>query len=360
MEIKTKLYLKKKFQEYYLKHYIPFSAEIEKREFGIGNLEKKIAFRHRSFKSEKELNKYLQLDTPFYISYSAAYYEFPEAEMHKKNFLGADLIFDFDVEDFFKNFEKLKQECIKLLDFLKNDFGFKNIKVNFSGSKGFHIKVFDEKVKKIDKDGRIEILDYITANGLDIKNFFRVDKNHSFFIGLENDKGGWGKRIKECAEEILKNMINDKKTGQEKREYAKKIMEEIKDGNYKNFDIEITQYEMRRRIENKAIKLISDADRAVSQDITRLIRLENSLHGGTGFIAKIVDIEKFKLENFSDVIAFSKDNEVEISLNEDINFWLLENYNLKKGTHKLPEYVAIYLLLKNKGELKNKWEIISP
>jgi len=352
----TKLYLQKKFQEFYMKHYIGCIG-IQNREFGIGNLEKKIAFRHRSFKSTNDLNKYLRLNAPFYISYSSAYYEFPEAEMNKKGWMGADLIFDFDVENFLEkeNFEKVKEECLKLLDFLKQDFGFKNIRVNFSGSKGFHVKVFDEKVRKIDKDGRMEILNYITGNGLDIKKFFekRKEGDMEFLVGPGKDARGWGRRINALAQQILKERISNKRIRKEKREKAKKILEEIELGKWENFERELNMDDLKKDIKKEAVNLTSDVDKQVTQDIVRLIRLENTLHGGTGFIAKIIDIEKFNLSNFSDVIAFGEDKE-EIFLKEDVKFCLLKNYDLKKGICKVPEYVGIYLLLKDKAEVVAK------
>lgn len=78
--------MKRKFKEYYSKHKICAPEEIGKREFGIGTFDKpKIASRHKAFRSEAELNNYLKLEAPVYISYSAAYYEFPQNQpMEKK------------------------------------------------------------------------------------------------------------------------------------------------------------------------------------------------------------------------------------------------------------------------------------
>jgi len=378
MEQKTAVFLKSKFREYYAKHTIPAPPGISYREFGIGNLEKKIAFRHKSFKSESELNYYLKTEVPFYISYSAAYYEFPENEISKKNWLGADLIFDFDAEMDFIEIEKIKKiwdEVLKLIDFLKNDFGFSmnNIIVNFSGSKGFHVKVIDEKIKKLGKEERRQILDYITANNLlkDIRKnkFFKykeigsgteitnkkrkgVETKTEILIGPTIDDVGWGRRIANAAIEILKEDENNKRLGEEKRKKAKEIIEDINKGNYDRFRQYLTDKRMKDKIRNLSIRLASDTDRQVTQDITRLIRLENTLHGGTGLIAKKIDnIENFEPEkNFEEFIAFS-DKEIEISVNEDINFYLGENFEIKKGKCKIPEYAAIYLALKGKCEI---------
>ncbi len=379
MEQKTALYIKKKFREYYIKHNISAPPEVHRREFGIGNIEKKIAFRHKSFKSENDLNHYLKFYAPFYISYSAAYYEFPENEISRKNWLGADLLFDFDAKMEFIELEKIEKiwdEILKLLDFLKGDFGFsaKDIKVNFSGSKGFHVKVFDERVRKLGKEERKEILDYVNANGLldDIKKseFFEfkdigsgveimdtkrkgTETKTEILIGPKpDDDVGWGKRIAEAAIEILNEDETNKRLGEERKIKIKEIREDIEKGNYDKFRGYLKDKRMKEKIKEYAVNLTADTDRQVTQDISRLIRLENTLHGGTGLIAKKIDTaENFTVEkNFKDFVAF-EETDVEISINDDLEFWLLNDFELKKGINKIPEYVAVYLMLKGKAEI---------
>lgn len=380
MEQKTLQYVKEKFKEYYIKHHISAPPEISRREFGFWtDAERKlIPIRHKSFKSESELNLYLRTIQPFFhISYSMAYYEFPENEIDKKNWLGADLIFDFDVKmEFieFKKIEEIRDEVLKLFDFLKDDFGFSanDIRINFSGSKGFHVKVFDERIRKLGKEERREILDYITANTLlkDIKKskFFEVredsrsgremsDKRKwdetktGILIGPKIDDVGWGKRIAISAIEILKEEENNKRLGEEKRRRVKEILEDVQIGKWEKFREYIPN--LKNKIKKRAVNLTADTDRQVTQDISRLIRLENTLHGMTALIAKTIDnIENFDIEkNFKEFIAFSE-TDTEISANDDFKFWLINNFELKKGINKVPEYVAIYLMLKGKAEVK--------
>ncbi|PKP59182.1 MAG: DNA primase catalytic subunit PriS [Candidatus Altiarchaeales archaeon HGW-Altiarchaeales-1] len=380
MEQKTAQYVKRKFQEYYIKHNLPAPPEVNHREFGfwLDSERKSVPIRHKSFKSESELNRYLQSQQSlFHISYSTAYYEFPENEIARKGWLGADLIFDFDVKMEFielKTIGVIWDEILKLLDFLKGDFGFSAnvLKVNFSGSKGFHLKVFDERVRKLGKEERREILDYVTANGLldDIKKseFFEVKEIGSgveimdrkrggtetkteILIGPKIDDVGWGKRIAESAIEILKEDENNKRLGEEKRKKTKEILEDIKNGNYDKFREYLKDKRMKEKIKKRSVNLTADTDRQVTQDISRLIRLENTLHGGTGLIAKVVALDNFNVEkNFKDFVAFNETN-VEISLNDDQKFWLLNDFELKKGINKVPEYAAIYLMLKGKAEI---------
>ncbi|MDI6730197.1 MAG: DNA primase catalytic subunit PriS [Candidatus Altarchaeum sp.] len=381
MEQKTAQYIKRKFQEYYIKHNISAPPGVNHREFGfwLDPERKSVPIRSKSFKSESELNRYLQSQQSlFHISYSAAYYEFPENEMNRKNWLGADLIFDFDVKTDFielKKIEVIRDEILKLLDFLKGDLGFsaKDIKVNFSGSKGFHVKVFDERIRKLGKEERREILDYVTANKLlsDIKKsvFFEVKEIGSgveiidtkrkgsetkteILVGPKPDDVGWGKRIAEAAIEILNEDESNKRLGEERRKKIKEIRENIEKGNYDKFREYLKDKQMKEKIKTYAVNLTADTDRQVTQDISRLIRLENTLHGETGLIAKKIDnAENFTVEkNFKEFVAFNE-TDVEISLNDGLKFWLLNDFELKKGINKIPEYVAIYLMLKGKAEI---------
>ena len=70
---------------------------IDKREFGFALFEGWM-LRHKQFANQEELTSFLQNSTPKDAYFSCAYYENPEAEMDKKNWLGADLIFDIDAD----------------------------------------------------------------------------------------------------------------------------------------------------------------------------------------------------------------------------------------------------------------------
>lgn len=94
-------FLKRKFQQYYQAHLVKEPPSIEKREFGFGVFGKKISERHFAFKNYGNFNDFLRNEVPFFASYSAAHYEFPEATpMQSKNFLGSDLVWEFDADDF--------------------------------------------------------------------------------------------------------------------------------------------------------------------------------------------------------------------------------------------------------------------
>jgi len=382
MNIDTKIFLKKKFKEFYWKNNIKSPKEIEKREFGIGTLESKIKVRHKSFKNERELNNFLKRDAPFFISYSAAYYEFPENQpMSAKTWEGADLIFDLDVDmDFIEEekFERVKTETINLMDFLIDDFGFKknDIELNFSGNKGYHIHISKPEVIKLGRDERLEIVDYITGTGFNLEHHlskealpgidlkerkeFRLRGSFTPVIkGPTADDVGWGKRAYDVALDFVSSDIERLKSVYGiKQKHAERLYKNRKfnlkilmDGRWDGL-IDFTKNMQQKIIEKYAIRLVGDTDRTVTIDTTRLIRLPDSLHGSSGFIAKRVrNIEDF--DPLVDSLAFG-DDEITIDINEKISkFKMNENIfgPFNKKSVKLPEYVAVYLLLKGRAEV---------
>jgi len=210
MNIETKVFLKKKFTEYYARHIVPAPSEIEKREFGFGTLTDKIKLRHKSFRTEKDLHGFLRREAPYYVSYSAAYYDFPANPMNEKVWRGAELIFDLDVPMKFLEREalsKVKKETWKLLDFLKEDFGIpeKEISVNFSGSKGYHIHVTSDNVKSLGRDERREIVDYITGK-INFKDHLRYSGlKEEEILGPKKGDSGWPGRIYQSLHDFIKN-----------------------------------------------------------------------------------------------------------------------------------------------------------
>ncbi|HDI72792.1 MAG: DNA primase catalytic subunit PriS [Candidatus Altiarchaeales archaeon] len=388
MNTETKIFLKKKFREYYARHRIPAPEEIERREFGVGTLKDKIKIRHKSFKSERELQNFLRREAPFFISYSAAYYEFPQNQpMKEKNWLGAELVFDLDIEmDFLdaSRLQRVRDEAINLVDFLVEDFGIseRDIQVNFSGSKGYHIHVLNEKIKNLGSDERREIVDYI-AGDINFVDYLKVEGDK--ILGPKKGDRGWYGRIYEELYNLIKNS-NQKELekipgiGEKKArliyEGRERILKELELGRY-NYMSEIITVNMSYRrtedpnvrepiikgvssplvqkiIEDRSvnIKKAEDTDKMVTIDTSRLIRLPETLHGGSGLIAKKVkDLEKF--DPLREAIAFGEEK-VKIELKEKVPEFEIKGERFgpfKEGSIEIPEFVGIYLLLKDKGDI---------
>jgi len=396
MNTETKIFLGKKFKAYYWKNRTPAPPEIEMREFGFGTLETKIKARHRAFRNSDELQNFLKREAPFYISYSSAYYEFPENQpMSSKNWLGAALVFDLDMLMEFLNSGKMdsvKNEALNLIEFLENDFGFskKDIEVNFSGSKGYHLRIRNESIRDLGRDERREIVDYVSGN-INFMDYLRVEEDTSakgggvsIVKGPTKGNSGWARRIYSG----LYNFINDssieemetvkgigEKKAREVYENRERILNELEQGRYSYIpeiltvdksssktnipnitDIRIKNFNsplINKIIHEKSIKTLAaeDADKMVTIDTARLMRLPESLHGGSGLKASIVkDLDEFN--PLVNSIAFS-DDEIEIGLNKKIpKFDFNENrFGPFSGKVRVPEYCAVYLLLKGCGEV---------
>ena len=385
MNLSSKVFLRKKFKEYYFRNRIPSPPEVARREFGVGTLEDKIKFRHKSFQSARELEAYLRAEAPFYISYSSAYYEFPaNTPMESKNWLGADLVFDLDVPMSFadeRKMEEVKGEALNLLDFLTNDFAFPRarIEVNFSGSKGYHIHVYDESVRKLSGDARREIVDYVTGTGLDIDYFMEdtpvpgdrtVDspskgKRDVLHKGPSGAEGGWGGKIYQGVCDFFRNATVDdfqslpgvgEKKASELMEFASEHMRDLERREWsllKKFGDKTWRKILANIIEAKAVKMAGDTDKMVTIDTSRPMRLPGTLHGGTGFSAAIVkDLDSFN--PLSDAVVFGS-GMVDVTLSADVPKIKLKGESLgpfKTGEKTpLPEYAAVYLILKGAAEM---------
>ena len=380
MNVDTKVFVRKKFKDYYWRANVAPPSEVHRREFGVGTLEDKIKVRHKGFASDRELANFLKRDAPSYISYSAALYEFPENQpMSAKNWLGADLVFDLDAPMKYFDasvFEDVKQETLNLLDFIYDDFGFdeKEVRVNFSGSKGYHIHISSDDIKDLSGDSRREIVDYVTGSGLDLKYFmrevevegFRSDRLRGYrkaagmVHGPTIKDSGWGARIYDSVHDFVESStikeysriqgIGAKKAAKLLKEKEKNLAA-VESGNWEGI-ADLTPSLLQKVVDERAVALTGDADKMVTIDTSRLMRLPDTIHGGSGLLAKRVG----KLEDFNplvDAVIFSGD-EVEVSVNDSIpEFDFMEDKwgpYAKGEIQKLPEYTAMYLMLKGSVE----------
>ncbi|ODS42431.1 MAG: hypothetical protein MSIBF_03680 [Candidatus Altiarchaeales archaeon IMC4] len=349
----TKIYLKKKFKEHYWNNKVPAPEDVGGREFGFGTLEKKIAVRHISFKNEEEMRNYLKREAPYYISYSTAYYEFPDKQpMEAKNWLGADLVFDIDIPMEFLNREaldKAKGEAFKLVDFMVSDFGFpkKDMAINFSGSKGYHIHISTPAVLKLGGQERRGIVDYVSAEGLAFDDL--------------NVNSSWVKRIKgeltafigdsDASDFMEIDGIGEKTAG---RLYEKKadLLAQIDRGRFEGFS-GVRENVLNRILDKLKVPFAGETDKMVTIDVHRLIRLPESIHGSSGLrAAKVKDLDKF--DPLVDALAFG-DEKVKIEATKKVPRFELggEKIGPIGGEASVPEFAAVYLMLKDAAEIKN-------
>jgi DNA primase small subunit len=389
--------------------------------------------RHLAFRKSSELVHFLtgkkktklklkidqrQTKVPAHVYYSSAYYSDPGLQpMQAKveGWLGADLIFDLD-DDHLRNIEGLSPEerlkkvkdivKFKLLDdFILGDFGFdeKNVKIAFSGSRGYHIHVNDPKVFLMTSAERRELVDYLIGIGLNMDRIFpnevfetkeyggRKYSKKPKIITPKLDSSGWKGRmargifeliikisnlpVDEGLDELLRLCKDLKHKGKSiplkdvEAIYNELFLRTNLRMNKKTFEqrniLEIFSKDTLRDIflkivrEHQKVEMAGETDEPVTTDVKRLIRLPTSLHGKTGFRVVPLTIDELSSFNpFRDAIAFgSEPVKIKCLTQEDFKFRLkVEEFSIHQssGIIELPEFAAIYLMCQRKAEIAQK------
>ncbi|MFH0927000.1 MAG: DNA primase catalytic subunit PriS, partial [Candidatus Micrarchaeota archaeon] len=336
--------------------------------------DKKIEFRHLSFENPQALWSELKNRAPLYVSCSAAYYEFPSGRpMQKKNWLGADLIFDLDAEadelsPFItqKSLDSIKQKAIALIEnFLIPDFGFSKseLHVNFSGSRGYHVRAYKKEAQKLGRQERREVVDYIEGLGLDFQSFFSEEPisgtRFTRLIGPSPNMGGYKGKF---ARRIIK-MAQDPKTAVlispklKKPQNSQNFIAGVERGIYSNVQIPHALEQFRSIFEQMKLRLTNqvETDANVTVDTSKILRLPDSIHGGSGLIAKSISNSP-SLSDFDplkDALAFKSSKPEKIKTLSEIpqqefagqTFEKIE----KEKEIELPEGYAMYLVCKRKA-----------
>ncbi|MGC8996210.1 MAG: DNA primase catalytic subunit PriS [Thermoplasmata archaeon] len=391
-------FVTKKFRDYYLKVKLHLPIRYTQREYGFMFFNSENMVRHLKFRDENEIREYLIKNVPSHVYYSTAYYRYPDREkMEEKGWMGADLIFDLDADhitegrnlSYEEMLEEVKRETKKLIyDFLIPDFGIdkNDIKVVFSGGRGYHIHVRNEKVLKLDSDARREIVSYITGNNMRFDFFIEeAIKNQKLF---EENYGGWYRKfteqtrhvsiiirdyldsgdfntvenfMKEAGIKYRKRLINSllqekqiKLNGRNSR-----VIDLLSELNNTNWIVFLNDREIIKDYLNLvkffiSINMTGKTDEPVTKDIHRLIRLPGSLHGKTGFIVTEVDLDR--LEEFDplrdSIIKDFMNNNVKMLIKKDFSIKFGdEKFNFKEGEDYMPEALAIFSILRNFADI---------
>jgi len=394
------------FSRHYREEALLMPERFAKREFGFMFFDRDFVMRHLSFPTRAALKKYLVEQVPSHVYYSCAYYEKPDAPtMAEKKWLGADLIFDLDADHvegaktlpYDKMLERVKEEVTRLLDeFLLGDLGFEedDLRIVFSGGRGYHIHISNPRVLKLSSHERREIVDYVTGTGLDIDWVFPPT---SFETGRFMDRidtaqkrrmpgladGGWRGRIRKGVDRLFEELddLNEATGLARLRELVSKANIELGkktlDGLYddlfsgKRGSRGIDRIRSEDTFEVFSEKRHTDAflaiaevmvkgnmkgetDEPVTSDIKRLIRLPSSLHGKTGF--EVVPLTREKLDSFNpfdDAVPKAFGNQlVRVVCEKPVQVRLKgDSYSLDQGQNDVPEYVAVHLVCRRLAKM---------
>jgi|TARA_B110000263_G_scaffold167829_1_gene146188 DNA primase small subunit len=385
--IKTRDFLKGKFQEYYRNANITLPPRFTAREWGFLSWEGGIMNRHQKFRSVNEVKKYLIKAAPAHSYHSVAYYKDPgKNTMIDKEWMGADLIFDLDA-DHLPEMEEVKKGKIpfsKLMDYIREqtyrlvvdvllgDFGLNenDLLITFSGGRGYHVHVRTPDMLTLPSGARREIADYLTGKGLDL-NKILIDAGYTKEypirgkgverknIGVEKlpkkESKGWQGIITRYIHQTLDSLRKLDK--EERKNNMEKLGLKNITFNSKNTNEEIFNKmpkAPKKRLVRIALKETAiHPDEPVTGDIHRLIRLPGSLHGGSGL--KVTVMDSTKLETFDpmkEATAFGDDL---VKVRSIVNHPVTMGDGLAKlkpnSVVELPEKIAIYFMARKWAHL---------
>ena len=357
MDEKVDSFLRKAYREHYFKHHdmVELPSKMASREFGY------IPFgsgmiRHLSFKNPGELFAELVKNAPSSVYCSNAVYERPTLQMDEKGWRGADLIFDIDADSIptpckathawwycgdchrggmgnkpgrcpFCRGQAAAQmhwscrECLnatkehvkRLVDFLQDDFGIdgQSIRLYFSGNRGYHAQVQDERFEMADPQIRAEIANYIRGTGFSLKVQDRVSGRAEL---------GWNRRA---------NLYLAATEGASHLKKNQKLTNQIVAAN---------------------AALI---DESVTTDIHRVFRMPGTLHGSSGLLKMRVDsLEQFDPQK-QPVVLSGEPVTVQVYYSPEffLNGMRFGPYDSSKV--KIPIYAAVFLLARGLGAVIN-------
>jgi DNA primase small subunit len=394
--------MREMFRRYYVEHFALTTSlipMIERREFGFLSFDRQM-LRHKSFESFEELKVFLQSFVPFDVYYSCAYYENPTLEMDRKNWFGADLIFDIDADHILTQCERIhdiwvccscgfsgkgitpekcplcegekfdvdtwpcevcldsaRLEAIKLLDILQSDFGLSrsDIRVFFSGHRGYHIHVECEDVKSLDSMARKEIVDYVSGIGMDLK--FLDEKG---FEKKVRPFVGWSQRLIDGLKAFLSN-------ANESSLKTLNLKKNVIDAVLQNKDILLNNLltgvwrpakgvgfrTMVKLMEHVLATRSAKVDTVVTTDIHRLIRMPETLNSKTGFRKAEVPISMIdSFDPFKEAVAF-KSGEVKVYVKEVPKFRISDEFfgPYRNKEVELPLAAALLLVCRGRAEV---------
>jgi DNA primase small subunit len=386
------------FAEWYRRNPPPMPDRFTRREFGYILWPERPGtppfLRHKAYDNAERFHSYLRYAGPHSVYYSTAYYRRPgEMKMLDKQWLGAELIFDLDA-DHLAEAEKAKAEgrempladqlrivkaqFKRLLDeFLFGDFGLgeNDVWITFSGGRGYHAHVVQEKLLSLGNRERREIVDYVTGKlpvekgttEADVSVFMerevtkarewkgKVTAEETFRIAPVTAPG-WPGRVSRTLTQLLDaNVFSQERPAARKwlmsldgvgATTADKFLEKV--DRLRGTESSVESMLARGLISHRSDPLFRIADKALAQhtipmakgetdepvtaDTKRLIRLPGSLHGKSGL--KVVTLTRSSLDAFEplrDAVAFPPEPTRIIPRNDATMTLGGETVSVKKG-----------------------------
>jgi DNA primase small subunit len=366
--------------------------------------------RHATVRTADELHGFLTRFVPRHVYYSSAYYRWPaEPTMAKKEWLGADLIFDLDSDhlkgadelDYAGQLDLVKRRLLRLVDdFLARDFGIGPSETDlvFSGGRGYHVHVRAERFLPLNSPERRELVDYVLGTGVDgmrairtIREGESVEAVDAATVGADGptrarrpgrgtrtlvppESAGWPGRTTRAVLDRLERWETEGRdaaeadlarygvTPKHAKHWAQVLVEQggaervRRSLSLDGFPgQELPSGLLRALVDGASVEVQGETDAPVTTDIHRLIRLPGSLHGGTGF--RVVPLDRDAIEHFdpfADALAAPEHPEpVPVRFTERVRYPFPGGgvRGEPGATDELAPPVALFLLLRQEAEL---------
>jgi len=392
MNERTAAWLRRKFRIYYSR--LPkdqiTTPRLSLREFGITSFTRKGMLRHLSFHDRADLLGFLGRRGPSRVYHSCAYYRQANSKengMKGKGWMGADLVFDIDCDhlagaasmSYEEQLELARRQLVRLYDeFLMGDFGFdpKDMQIVFSGGRGYHVHVRDQRIMDLNSAARREIVDYISGTGLALA-FAEPKPGKLGYVDWTYphvDEPGWKGRIgrglpsmlAEATEKGVQEYFREQAEAHDLEATTKFVSSLERSTNQamardplhppltfflpKEVDFLLELLKRQKRVQ---LTYGGEVDGPVTYDVHRLIRMANSIHQSTGF--RVVELDRDQLDGFTPfqhAVVFHEEEPMLVDIREDVQLRLAKwDMTLKAGRQDIPEGAALHLCLRGKAEL---------
>lgn len=386
-------YVRGKFREYYLKNPGSISppSEMEKREYGFLLFVEKQMVRHKGFKSVEELRSFIGAIVPSDVYYSSAYYANPEESMDRKGWLGADLVFDIDADHLNTPckavhdrwmcgkcgttgagapperclkcgatslreetwicelcLNQAKEETDKLLEMLTDDLGFsgRETHVYFTGHRGYHVHVRNERIRTLRGEERKEIVDYVAGIGLNPLFLFPESP-------VSDEQGGWRRRLERELLRLLfyaeEEELNRYGLKERKLRELQEFRGKIKGDSLGASTVRLVESRFKSILDAAVAACSAHIDTVVTTDVHRLVRLMGTLNGKTGLrVVEVKEIDRF--DPLKEALSL-KGGEETVYIEDSPKFRVgdVEYGPYKREIKTLPVEAALLLICKGKA-----------
>ncbi|PKL69137.1 MAG: DNA primase catalytic subunit PriS [Methanobacteriales archaeon HGW-Methanobacteriales-1] len=296
------------------------NENIHNREFGFDHLGRGPNDRHRVFKNSNELKKFLRIRFPFAAYCSVAFYNKPR---RRGDWLKSELIFDVDAKDIPIRscdcdgvceicLDEARQIVSNILDTLKDDLGLTDIHVIYSG-RGYHIRILDKNVMKLNSEVRSQILKYVVGAEVPKSKYSSIESKERNYYAQEvykKDRApgydkmdhylipfGYPAVFTKRVKYAITNMNGTEKMEEVNPKLMKDVLkyrEMVQKDEWGLFKNKIGPIRYRNLVEGISKLNMGLVDAKVSIDLKRILRMPTSLHSKVSMrCMEVKNIETF-------------------------------------------------------------------